>query len=41
VVRRRIAGKLKEFGMVSFDKDLSDEDAASIRAYVMPDQPVP
>ncbi len=30
-----LRGMLKEFGMVSFDKELSHEDAASIRAYVI------
>jgi quinohemoprotein ethanol dehydrogenase len=30
-----LRGMLKEFGMVSFSKELSHEDAASIRAYVI------
>ncbi len=30
-----LKGKLKQAGMVSFDKDLSHEDAAAIRAYVI------
>ena len=29
-----LKGQLKQAGMVSFDKDLSHDDAAAIRAYV-------
>jgi len=30
-----LKGQLKQAGMVSFDKDLSPDDAAAIRAYVI------
>jgi len=30
-----LKGQLKQAGMVSFDKDLSHDDAAAIRAYVI------
>jgi len=36
VVRYRVLkGQLKQAGMVSFDKNLSHDDAAAIRAYVI------